>query len=57
MTELQQHYKIRKEHVLIKFLFKKVPPYILYCKNMVKAYYAKGVQKQPFADDLKNSCS
>ena len=40
----KQHFKERKEHVLIKCLFSKVLPYLLYCKDMVKPYYIKSVQ-------------
>ena len=36
---------IRKEHLLIKCLFNKVLSYLLYCKDMVKSYYIKGVHR------------
>ena len=57
----KQHFKIRKEHVLMKCLFHKVLQYLLYCKDIVKPYYIKGVhrvkklkKKHLFADVLQN---
>ena len=41
----KQHFKIRKEHVLMKCLFHKVLQYLLYCKDIVKSYYIKGVHR------------
>ena len=40
----KQHFKERKEHLLIKCLFNKALPYLLYCKDMVKPCYIKSVQ-------------
>ena len=45
ISRCKQHFKIRKEHVLIKCLFNKAPPYLLYCKDLVKPYYVKGVHR------------
>ena len=57
----EKYFKRRKEHVLIKCLLDKVLPYLLYCKDMVKPYYIKGVRKVKkkhlFADVLQTSCS
>ena len=60
IIDCKQNFKIRKEHVLIKCLFK-VLAYLLYSKYMVKPYYVKGVHrvkiKHLFADVLQSSCS
>ena len=57
----KKHFKIRKEHVLLKCFFNKALPYLLYCKAMVKAYYIKGVhrikKRHLFVDVLQNICS
>ena len=47
-----QHSKARKEHALIKCFFDKVLTISLYCKDMVKPDYIKGVQKQAFAKQV-----
>ena len=41
----KQYFKIRKKLVLIKCLFNKVPPYLLYCMDMGKPYYIRGVRR------------
>ena len=44
-------FKIRKEHVLIRYLFNKVLPYLLYSKDMVKTkrvYRLKKIYLQIF---------
>ena len=43
--KLKQHSTIRKEHVLVKCLFDKVLQNLLYCKDIVKTYYIKGVHR------------
>ena len=47
-----QHSKARKEHAWIKCFFDKVLTISLYCKDMVKPDYIKGVQKQAFAKSV-----
>ena len=57
--KFKQHSKIRKEHVLIKYVFliRFYHPYLLHSKDVVKPYYIKGVRKQSFAEVLQNSYS
>ena len=51
--------KTRREHVLIRYLFSKRFYHFLYTywKDMVEAYYIKGVQEQSSNDVLRNRCS
>ena len=42
----KQPSKLRKEHVLIKYLFNKVQSYLLHCEDMVKPSNIKGSQSQ-----------
>ena len=59
MLHTEKHFKIRKEHVLIKCLLNKVPLYLLHCKDMVKPYYINKLSKKKhqFEDALQRSCS
>ena len=61
-TKLQRTFKNKKrtkfkKRSLFKCLFKVLLTISLNCKDMVETYYIKGVQKQPFSDDLQNRCS
>ena len=63
MTELQITFQNKKITCFNEiYIFNKGLPYLLYrkanpCKDIVKPYYIKVVQKQPFADVLQNRCS
>ena len=54
LLNYKQNSKMRKENVLIKCLSNKVLSNLLHYKDIVKPYYIKGVQMQPFVDDLQN---